>query len=647
MPHSKSDTLQQTTLISVSSILLLTLLSLSGCGISPQNTRPDSNGSVQRWQQLIEDGHYQQAAEAFVIYTQQQTEEMHVANLLEATQLWIAHQQWDLAASFLRQISSDDLENYQRAHVDILWAEVALNQGAIQRALALLTFSPNRLDSYWRIKYHQLQADTLYAAGNYLLSAQQRLTLQTWLDDDLSLHSNALRIYDDLRKLSAEELANLIVKYRSDHELRGWLSLVYRIKQSLFNNDNIDQIVFDWKMQFPDHLAQQLLEELLIKNTGKYIEKPERIGVILPASGRFAAAATAVRNGILAAYFQQQGAKPKLRFYDSGENYQSSINAYRAAENDGATWIIGPLDKEIITQMRDRYALSVPLLALNEAEPILQDPLPFNLNSTENSQADNLAPLFQFALRPEAEVRQIAHLARKSGLNRALILSPFGERGDKLRAAFIQNFEAQGGVVVGSNRYRDNESDHGASIRQLLQISRSEQRHRKLTALLRRKMEFEPRVRDDADIIFLAASPEQARVIQPQFRFHRAGNIPVFSISQAYSGTINQSADSDLNQLSFCDAPWLLDRVSGYPKHEDIVSFFPEITGSAARLFALGMDSYILLPYLQWLKDQPEDILPGATGILTVGSDGTVNRALSCARIINGMPVLLTQIPTS
>ncbi len=76
---------------------------------------------------------------------------------------------------------------------------------------------------------------------------------------------------------------------------------------------------------------------------------------------------------------------------------------------------------------------------------------------------------------------------------------------------------------------------------------RYESLKRTLTAAI--KIGFEPRRRQDIDIIFLIARPLKARQLVPQFKFHRSGQLPVVATSHAYTGAKNKQQDIDLNGL--------------------------------------------------------------------------------------------------
>jgi outer membrane PBP1 activator LpoA protein len=111
----------------------------------------------------------------------------------------------------------------------------------------------------------------------------------------------------------------------------------------------------------------------------------------------------------------------------------------------------------------------------------------------------------------------------------------------------------------------------------------------------------------------------------------------VFATSHIYEGTDNAAANRDLEGVEFSDAPWLFNAQPGLPDHDEIATQLPAAQGSAARLFAFGMDAWNLVPYLDWLRAHPGSYLPGASGQLTADQFGRVRRVLIWAKFQDGL----------
>ena len=185
---------------------------------------------------------------------------------------------------------------------------------------------------------------------------------------------------------------------------------------------------------------------------------------------------------------------------------------------------------------------------------------------------------------------EAAREAAAQGLRRALTLTPEGDWGERALAAFQQAFAAAGGVVSSAQRYDATTTDFSEPIRTLLAIDASKERHRALTNLLGSKPEFEPRRRDDADLVFFAARGDNARQIAPQLRFHRATGLPIYATAQVYSGG---EPGTDLNGVHFCDGPWMLDSSGIWADaRNETQAMFPGRAAELTRLSALGSDAY-------------------------------------------------------
>src|SRR5439155_1283950 len=93
-------------------------------------------------------------------------------------------------------------------------------------------------------------------------------------------------------------------------------------------------------------------------------EAAPHIALLLPITGRAAAAAISVRDGFLTAYYQSRPQeRPRVRVYDTGT--QSVTDALTLATRQGAEFIVGPLTREEVAAAAEFPAQHAPLLALN------------------------------------------------------------------------------------------------------------------------------------------------------------------------------------------------------------------------------------------------------------------------------------------
>ncbi|MEA3278838.1 MAG: penicillin-binding protein activator [Pseudomonadota bacterium] len=330
----------------------------------------------------------------------------------------------------------------------------------------------------------------------------------------------------------------------------------------------------------------------------------ETVAVLLPETGRFASAARTLREGILAAQrADEQGRRPNLRFYDSADD-QSAPALVRKAAAEGASLVIGPLQKQAVNQLASGPALPVPTLALNRVSSDRTPP----------------ANLYQFSLAPEDEAAEVASKAWAEGYRTAMVLYPEGNWGSRINRGFRQKWGALGGRIAASQIYDPNKVDFSQSVAALMGTSAD-------TA-------GEGVERTDADFVFLVATSQIARGIWPQIRDQAGSDLPVLSTSHIYKGRFDVKGDLDLVGLYFVDIPWLVT-----PESSDAAS-----RGSSdealPRLYAMGVDAYRMAPLLDWMAERPGAAVQGMTGRLSLDSSRRVRRQLSLARMGAGGPVL-------
>ena len=309
-----------------------------------------------------------------------------------------------------------------------------------------------------------------------------------------------------------------------------------------------------------------------------------RIAVLLPRSGSLGGVANEIFQGIQLAQ-AQTGNDTRIKFYDVSTGV---LNQYRSAVAEGADLIIGPLDKDnVIELLRYPQELSKPILALNYLDANVPAP----------------STLYQFGLSPEDEAMQVARTALSRGHQRAVVMVPDSAWGARLEKAFKAAYQAQGGQIISVARYPNTPKNYLAQV----------QRHV---------------TNSDAQMVFLAASPTQARLMRPLLQA-QAGLLPVYATSHIFSGRLEPNKDADLDGIIYTEIPWILENVrSGALKSNQ----YP-------RMYALGIDAFLVAKNLQNLVYSNQALL-GKTGQINM-RDQKVQRALGLATFINGEPAAL------
>ena len=224
--------------------------------------------------------------------------------------------------------------------------------------------------------------------------------------------------------------------------------------------------------------------------------------------------------------------------------------------------------------------MPIPTLAMNYSD-ITFDEVPKNL--------------YQFGLSAEDEARQVAQRAWVEGRRNALILSTDANWGQRSADAFQKTWEALGGTIVSRDVYAK-QKDYSNVIKGALNVAESQQRYRQLRGILNQSMEFEPRRRQDVDMIFLIARHDEARQIKPTLDFHYASDLPVYASSHIYTGKSDRKQDRDLNGIRFTTLPWFFDNQS---PEKTMINKVAKPAPSYQRLYALGVDSYHLYPQIE------------------------------------------------
>lgn len=406
----------------------------------------------------------------------------------------------------------------------------------------------------------------------------------------------------------------------------GWIALAELHAASGFDPANFASGIAAWQSTYPDHPAQTLLIAELLEQSEEALAPPSKIALFLPLQGPLASVGQSIRDGFIAMRFSGvMTPPPEVIVYDV--NASNAVTTLQTALADGAKFIVGPLEKGAIDAILAAGEPPVPMLALN----------------TATKPPASTARLFQFGLRPEDEGIDAAERAWRDGHRRMIAMVPANDLGERVMSAFAARWQALGGTLVESVRFRSSVESYAAAVRQTFGLEQSEARAAALRRLLKRALVSEARRRDDVDAIMLSAPPVEARQILPQFRFLGAANLPIYATSHIFSGARNPGADQDLNGVMFGDAPWLLGAGEGplrdvYDRH-----WRGGIAG--LRFFAFGADACRVIPYLGQLRAQPGMRLAGATGQLYVDGGSLVRRQLTWARFAGGAPRLLNAGP--
>jgi outer membrane PBP1 activator LpoA protein len=605
---------------------LLLVYFLAGCAATPpapSATAPDVQAKQAR--AAAAEGDYATAAQRFLDSAALSKDASRSEYLLSAAEAFQHAGSAEQARQTLQQLPGEVLDAGQYARRQLVAASLDMSEHNPRAAVDSLRPALRQgVPPSQAAAVHELRAVAYRQLGNYLEAARERVALAPLLTDPAAVHGNEQALWQSLMSLSGTALEALRTAPPPD-TLSGWLELAAIAKSALTQPEAVAGRIKDWRARYPQHPVSPELLASLQPPPAEPLRRPGHIAVLLPLSGAIAPSAEAIRDGFLAAYEQRpdhHDYQPEIRFYDS-TGIADIAQLYTQAIRDGAEFVVGPLEKDAIAKLRSSNAITAPTLALNYADS--NDPAPDQL--------------FQFGLAPEDEARMAAERAWLEGHQRALTIAPDGDWGKRTLRAFTDYWQQLGGAVVASQSYGAGAGGFLTPLRRLLNIDASEARARELRALLQTDIKFEPHRRHDADFIFMLALPREARQIPPQLKFLYAGDLPIYATSHVFDGRVDAARDRDLDGVTFTDIPWLL-TPQQFPLREQTRQLWPDTADTYARLYALGVDAYRLIPYLDKLRTSPYDEFPGATGRLVIDHNNRIRRILLWARFSGGTPRL-------
>jgi len=530
---------------------------------------------------------------------------------------------YDEIDPFFERLGEQDILEADRIHRQIIQAGGYFGEGKIYQSLLTLPEIEEITDYSFKALALNIRSRGVLAIGKPLESARMRMQIREFLKQPEEIEANNEFIWDALNRITEPAMIRALSEPQTA-ETRGWLELNLIARRSNMLPAKLEPWMEQWYQRYGEHPAAPGFAIGLLEESRRIFIDPKRIALMLPFSGRLENVAEAIQNGFLYAYYQDPGQLAELEIIDASRDPAEFNLQYEQAIQNGADFIVGPVDKELVELLQQRDSLPVPTLTLNYG----------------NEQDEGKLNLYQFGLLPEDEAVQIADLALAQGRHHALVLVPDTEWGYRLQRAFTQRFESLGGRVVGSTVYPAKQSDYSASITNLLNLTSSNHRKSILQQVIKEQVKFEARRRQDVDMIFIAANSRQARLIKPQLKFHHAQDLPVYATSHISSSNATADEDRDLNEILFVDIPWMLDN-SNNRDYRQINHYWPQESQRFSRLFALGIDAYRITRSLRRLMLNPEESQQHNTGMLSVDKAGRVKRSLLMATYRNGRARLL------
>lgn len=605
-------------------LVVTAILALGAC-----ETTGYSTGGAQgerRAEMLAEDGRHADAAGAYIgLATQARGVEQDRLTLL-AVEQWLDAGDGRRARNALSGVAMP-----QSGEMLWLWstdsAALALWEGRPDRAMSLLeSLTEQPLPADYRARVDALRADAWFQKGDPARATDIYIQREGWLDNPATLERNRHRLWAGLL-ISDTAVLRSAAESAYDPLVRGWLTLAVLANTTGQQGIGWSNGIVAWQQNYHNHPAATILTDLA-QPDDVLLDYPRQIALLLPLSGSYAAAGNAIKNGFLGAYYAAVSGlenTQQIRVYDINE-FGGAGQAYNQAVIDGAEFVVGPLIRRSVGDLATEMMLPIPVLALNYVAGDLPAPPGF----------------YQFALSPEDEARSAATRAIAEGHKRAVALVPASETGTRVLQSFAMEFAAQGGTLLDHRIYETAVQDFAFEIEGLMSLTESVQRYNRLRANIGGPLQFDPRRRQDVDLIFLYADAGAGRLIKSQLKFHYSGELPVYATSVIYG--LDGRSNSDLNGVMFADTPWTISPPAWIADYPALFENYWPAQRRQTRLHAMGYDAYHLVGNLFGAREQGMDEITGATGQLYLDVDGRVHRKLAWAQFENGVPVSLPDL---
>jgi len=606
-------------------VVATAVLALTGC---PSLTREaEQPPSVDRADALARQGDQAGAARMYEALAAQNVGTDRNEYALRAVRAYLAARLPDEAMRALATVQTplSPQQNQQYALLDV---QVALARGEGAQAWQKVSVIPPPQTASEATEYFKVRGQAAFAAGRPVDAVAAEISLERWLPNAQALHQSRVSLLGELRDAS-DHGVKLDPRATTDQVIRGWLELGPLAALSARSPNAATPEIEAWRARNPNHPANDIvISQLLGRQQLQPIEAEAHIALLLPITGRAAAAATQVRDGFMTAYYQSAPAqRPHVRVYDTGEG-GGIAEAVDHATQEGAEFIVGPLTREEVMTAAGLALPHPPILALNFLPSERPAPTTF----------------YQYALSPEDEARSAARRILEDGHRHGVAIVPSGDWGTRVLAAFKQELEAGGGTLFATATIDPGLTDYSGEVMQILRITDSRARHKRLESILGTKLQFEPRRRADLEFIFAPAQAGTERLLRPQLRFHYAGDVPTYATSDAFEP--GQRANQDLEGLMFPDMPWMLGGDLAEAVRTAVHDAWPNGGPRRGRLFAFGFDAYRLAVALRERGVRNSLNIDGLTGRLTLDAERRIHRDLNWAQIHDG-EIRVLQSPAS
>ena len=558
--------------------------------------------------------------------------------VLSATKLFVAQNDIGLADDTLTRLdpfwreptrlNRDQINIYHR-----LRATIALAQNRLEQALeaSKLVSSPGVSD--WR-----LRADICSSMRDFVCAANNLIDVQEQTGEQTQNEAiwQALKNTDELPKSDAMTPLQ-----------ESWWALRREVLNGIDATPSAVKQRMQWlawrQTNFMHPAAQNPPQQLLRLET----YRPKRLAILLPLSGDLSYAGQAVRDGYLAAYLTDRAAgsqrinkrnaqarQPTVTsllntavFYDTESAPIAEL--FGDALEAGADLIVGPLLKERAERLASLAATTAtPTLLLNYLDS----------SGTQGRKVDpqSTPQIMQLGATIEDEAKSLIEALGRMNHENVLIIS--NNQGWAYRANSVMASEWPYALT---NASFNNLKELTGAVGRSMQVAASEERHRKLAALIEQPLEFLARARKDLDAIVALTDHQESLALLPVLQFHFAEGIPVYATSLSARGQqLEQLAGFNVTEIPLLAKP--------DTDFKTLQQLFPITANPIAELYALGFDAYRISTWLDATDSaSPHTSFPynGALGQIKHQPDGKLIRKLKLKTVRTNGTMATTIMP--
>ncbi|WP_373506613.1 penicillin-binding protein activator, partial [Thiocapsa sp.] len=285
--------------------LLLVVLSLAGCAIDPARDEarllaPVAGESLRQADALAAQGQSGAAANAYLDIAKKATPPARDQLRLKAARAYLSAGDTRRAQQTIGEVSRPALTIGQREQLLLIEADLALLDGRPKDAIARLqAMQVQTLPKDLKIQRLGTLASAQRLANEPVAAAQSLIALDRLIDNEDARLLNQVSLITTLSALSSDQLRDLARS--GSGAMKGWAEIALMARSAGADPATFQTRYRQEQSKRLSHSAHPGLAEAYVKVLSGGYAAGDRVTVMVPRGGRFAGAATSIKDGIEAA----------------------------------------------------------------------------------------------------------------------------------------------------------------------------------------------------------------------------------------------------------------------------------------------------------------------------------------------------------